>query len=912
MKVPCTECQHVIEIQSVKPGRFKLKCAGCGAFFGLQVDAGPPIKVSRIRLAPSSPSKEPSSKTPAAETTVAATTNTKASVTERSLPPPNLAKRSESSATGMDVQATVDGPSNGSQTEATIDPALAIGSVKSASASVKVRSGGTKAAVAQTANTANQPLPEKLGGYRILKLLGQGAMGAVYQARQISLDRNVALKVIRGQWASSPTALVRFTREAYAAAQLTHHNVVQIYDFGEDHGQHFFSMEWIRGGPLSDLIKEQGALDPRVAAGYALQAARGLQYAHRNGMVHRDVKPANLLLNEEGVVKVADLGLVKVPDAPDPVSGVGSAEERSGLGSGSQVTSAGSTVGTPAYMSPEQTEDAAAVDHRADIYSLGCSLYHLLAGKPPFSSKVITEVMEQQRRSEAPSLQKLNARIPESLEQIVRRAMAKRLEDRYANFGEMIQDLEKFLGIQSGKPVSFSPQQADELEQAAKAYSASPLAGLRLPVLASSVLFMLLVTLILLFAAPSLAIAPACMFLAAIKSYLGWNAIKGKSPLAAAIRGALLASRWTDWFTWVCGLFLILLGLVFTGLITTAVIAGILGVVAGIGYAVLIDGALAKQRRPAIETMEKLLRNARLSGVDEVPLRQAIARFSGKHWEELFAELFGYAAVRPAREELIRSQEHQNKARFWPWRDLVIDRLQQRIDLFRKEREETALAKVEKAGLQAEGMSAAEAEQRAWQMAQAIIQAAKPVASHDTNQAVLDAAAKRARMKAMMAEARSGKYERRRSPLLGLLQFLLGGKPRFLFGCLLIAAFSLWVRQNGILDSTELKALPNASTADLNATMQSVTQRLLSGGNSVLGGWVNGIATLAAGLILLLSSLSGSARMSLFAYPAALVAFAGTRFGIPAVGPLGAELVAAAAGCALFIPGIFLGHARNE
>ncbi len=119
--------------------------------------------------------------------------------------------------------------------------------------------------------------PNRLGGYRILRLLGRGAMGSVYEAKQMSLDRLVALKTIRGRLADNPSSLARFTREAYAAAQLTHHNVVQIYDFGEDDGRYFFSMEWVRGGALDELIREKGTLDPKLAAGYVLQAARGLQ-----------------------------------------------------------------------------------------------------------------------------------------------------------------------------------------------------------------------------------------------------------------------------------------------------------------------------------------------------------------------------------------------------------------------------------------------------------------------------------------------------------------------------------------------------------------------------------------------------------------------------------------------------------
>ena len=184
-------------------------------------------------------------------------------------------------------------------------------------------------------------IPDRLGGYRILRLLGRGAMGAVYEAKQMSLDRLVALKTIRGRLADNPASLARFTREAYAAAQLNHHNVVQIYDFGEDAGLHFFSMEWVRGGPLDHLIREKGRLEPRLAVSYAVQAARGLQFAHRHGMVHRDIKPANLLLTNDGVIKVADLGLVKIPDHGDAVV---EQDAEVDLASGTQVTMQGTAA----------------------------------------------------------------------------------------------------------------------------------------------------------------------------------------------------------------------------------------------------------------------------------------------------------------------------------------------------------------------------------------------------------------------------------------------------------------------------------------------------------------------------------------------------------------------------------------
>ena len=149
--------------------------------------------------------------------------------------------------------------------------------------------------------------------YEVIKELGRGGMGAVYLARQVPLDRPVALKVMNAKWASDPIFLARFTREAYAAAQLVHHNVVQIYDIGEQAGVNFFSMEFVDGKSLGDILKRDGKVTPEAAAGFIVQAARGLKFAHDRGMIHRDVKPDNLMLNVHGIVKVADLGLVKRP-----------------------------------------------------------------------------------------------------------------------------------------------------------------------------------------------------------------------------------------------------------------------------------------------------------------------------------------------------------------------------------------------------------------------------------------------------------------------------------------------------------------------------------------------------------------------------------------------------------------------
>ncbi len=272
-------------------------------------------------------------------------------------------------------------------------------------------------------------MPERLGGYRILKELGRGGMGAVYLARQLSLNRDVAVKTIQNDWSSNPRAVARFIREAYAAAQLTHHNVVQIYDLGQDNGINFFSMELVEGGSLDELLKRQGRLNPKQAATYVLHAARGLRFAHEHGMIHRDIKPANLMLTRDSLVKVADLGLVKTPSLGEEDESTSGDDNALLLASArSHVTGAGSTLGTPAYMPPEQAEDATQVDHRADIYSLGCTFYALLVGEPPYVNRSAVEILSKIKTEPIQRVDTLVKGLSPQLASIVERMTAKRPE----------------------------------------------------------------------------------------------------------------------------------------------------------------------------------------------------------------------------------------------------------------------------------------------------------------------------------------------------------------------------------------------------------------------------------------------------------------------------------------------------
>ena len=255
-------------------------------------------------------------------------------------------------------------------------------------------------------------------------------------------------------WARNAPFVARFTREAYAAAQLRHENLAQIVDFGESRGTTYFCTEHIEGQNLGELISQKRRLGAEVAASYVLQAARGLRDAHDQSMIHRDIKPENLWLDPQGLVKVADLGLVNSPELAEVseavrtgkalAQGPGSSDMGSGQGS---ITATDAPIGTPGFMAPEQARDPGRVDARADIYSLGCTLYYLVTGRPPFEGRSALEILNKQEAEPVTPPEKLVKAIPGSLSAIILKMMARRPDERFGNFGQVIDALESFLGV---------------------------------------------------------------------------------------------------------------------------------------------------------------------------------------------------------------------------------------------------------------------------------------------------------------------------------------------------------------------------------------------------------------------------------------------------------------------------------
>lgn len=279
-----------------------------------------------------------------------------------------------------------------------------------------------------------------LGAYLVLDQIGQGGMGQVYRARHRRMQRLVALKVISTTKVQSEAAIRRFHKETEAAAKLIHPNIVTAYDAGEDRGVNYLVMELVDGKDLKSTLRAYGPLPVANAVDYILQAAEGLKYAHQQNVIHRDIKPANLLVNKEGVVKILDMGLARIEERELP-----DADSIDGL------TGDGDILGTLDYMSPEQGVDTRKADARSDIYSLGCTLYTLLTGKPIHPGSSMVEKILAHRENPIPNVRDLRDDVPEELDQIIHKMVAKNPEDRFASAGEVIAALQKVaaMGLKS-------------------------------------------------------------------------------------------------------------------------------------------------------------------------------------------------------------------------------------------------------------------------------------------------------------------------------------------------------------------------------------------------------------------------------------------------------------------------------
>jgi serine/threonine protein kinase/formylglycine-generating enzyme required for sulfatase activity len=277
-----------------------------------------------------------------------------------------------------------------------------------------------------------------LGAYVLGESIGAGGMGRVYQAVHQRMRRTVAVKVLSPRWLECDEAQGRFRREVESAARLSHPHVVTAFDAGEADGHLYLVMEYVPGRNLAEVVRQSGPLPLRAALEYVLQAARGLEHAHQMGIVHRDIKPGNLLRDDAGTVKVLDMGIARAPWTDPP-------------GGTSDFTAAQALLGTVAFMAPEQAANPRRVDHRADVYSLGCTLFYLLTGRNAYEGETAMEVVLAHREQPIPSVRDHRPDCPEVVDALFQRMVAKRPEDRVATMREVIGELERQLDGQSAE-----------------------------------------------------------------------------------------------------------------------------------------------------------------------------------------------------------------------------------------------------------------------------------------------------------------------------------------------------------------------------------------------------------------------------------------------------------------------------
>src|SRR6201984_74487 len=273
--------------------------------------------------------------------------------------------------------------------------------------------------------------------YEILALLGQGGMGAVYKAHDIELERLVALKIIRPELTTNPEILKRFKQELILARQVTHRNVIRIFDLGQADGFKFITMEYLEGKDLRAVLKEKGKLPPEEAGRIILQICRALEVAHGEGVVHRDLKPQNIMLDANGRAYVMDFGIARSAYLPG-------------------MTQTGTLIGTPEYMSPEQAKGEK-LDERSDLFSLGVIFYELVTGQSPFYSETPLATLWKRMKEKAKPLCELDPAIPKPLSDIVAKAMEIEPADRFASAKEMAQQLELWLDPSASRTTIILP-----------------------------------------------------------------------------------------------------------------------------------------------------------------------------------------------------------------------------------------------------------------------------------------------------------------------------------------------------------------------------------------------------------------------------------------------------------------------
>ena len=750
----------------------------------------------------------------------------------------------------------------------------------------------------QNADAAEIPLT--FGGYKVVKELGRGGMGGVYLARQLSLDRNVALKVIAPRWARDPTFLARFTREAYAAAQLVHHNIVQIYDLGAEKEVNYFSMEFVDGQTLAELIQTSGAVPPEVAASHILQAARGLKVAHDHGMIHRDIKPDNLMLSRHGIVKVADLGLVKTsvepaaePQLEDGDKPPAGPSERAGDDeeSSPNITRVNRAMGTPAYMAPEQARDAAPC--RTACRYLFTGMYTLRHGHR-------TTAISGQDRDGADHKACRRARRTARASGRLRAQSAVGYyskDGRQGSQGPLCDDRRR--NRRDSSPFwdslalrHFGRKKPRLLKCRCRLSLHRRRRGWRNgPSLASYSRVARVFSWRLVAGWPGLAQNLLGIGILTPFAYAIVNGFARHTPVYSKVRQFFQEGGPSERVAAIACLGLVVLVILKLHVLLTTVFLVVSAMVLALLAHFLINRNLDQERREPLERIQGMLKSARLRGIDEETLRRFIEERCGPRWDAVQNALFGDEGHLITLGRWGQTEWARARPKLVVWRDAVLSWIEAQLRARAGDRARRYLQHLEELSLKAQGLSFLEARRKARSLpmlwSRKLESCARRACATRAAMASLSSEETRLRLFEKLREAAERPEQILGSMERGLLArrsaeslvALVGPRVRFFAGLALILGNLLWMFQNSLTDS-------DIPTKPLWLPLVP----------SLFTGVFRDLNSAVAGLILVGSALVSGWGISLVVVPAAAVALLGTTIGLPASLCLVAALILAALG----------------
>lgn len=795
--------------------------------------------------------------------------------------------------------------------------------------------------------------PRFLANCLVLKLLGHGPRGKSLLARPLSLAGKVVLKVVAADRGRDAIFVERFLREALATAQLSSPHLIPIVDIGRDGSSTFTAMEYVPGASLAEELARRGKIEPKTAAAWILQAARGLSVAHAQGIWHRDIKPENLRLTPDGLVVVDDLGLETTPSLAAAESERDAGGSKGPRGKGRTVAEDAAprtralqrvAVGTPVYMAPEQARDALIIDGRADVYSLGCTFYQLVTGRPPFVRPSATELIASHQADEVIPPQEFAPGIPPRIADVIMTMTRKTPEERYPSMGVVVDVLENALGLPQGKTAPIEDAYRQAVREGASLTNDSPSAKLRSRILmaACGAWLAFLLLLLAMRAFRPLIVAGGFGILVAGTLAFASRSLR-PSGLVDALREMFLGNGVRSWI--VSGLAaLVLLGMAIYGgflgsLIFLSICVG--GLIAAFRH--YVERPYLADRDEAVARVKEPLKRLRDAGADEQRLRDALITTAGPGWEPLFGGVFGERALAAERLRALHDPTSPSgEGRRW-WSGRLERLLSTVVEIRRDGRLRRLFQEVEEARFEAEGVNQMTARRLSWRVAPALIAAASewrdeqaalragyrsPGAVGPTISQYLRNAIEEPDRVLAGREAGPGPFAQR---LDSLTDRIFGRLPRLILGAVLISAFAYWMHTHKVVTAEQIgqaasqigrAAKTAAENADPNALGEVKVDLPAVDASQVakpLGDdWVPGpfrsifAANLgAAGLLLLVSAAFRSRGVGLAAYLAAAAALFAPAIGLTSGGLAGTFAPATQAmllGVAILTLGIVFGR----